>query len=149
MENDSAIEFKDVPSAPPVAADAKVRQRQLKLLAQKFTGYEIYKPKETRYDLRRLERPLHTYRDEPGGVVEGALFTFANGTNPELMLFIEARTDPQGESKPVWQFGVGRSAYAELHLEYDGKEVFTAPRGDAVSGPNMPYWTSVLRSDSR
>jgi hypothetical protein len=149
LENDSAIEFKDIPSAPPVAADPIVRQRQLKLLAQKFTGHEIYNPNDTRYDLRRLERPLHTYRDEPGGVVDGALFTFANGTNPEIMLFIEARMDRNGKSRPVWQYGVGRTSYAELHLEYDGKEVFTAPRGNKVAGPDKPYWTSVLESNIR
>jgi hypothetical protein len=149
LENDSDIEFKDIPSAPRVAADSTVRQRQLKLLARKFTAHEIYNPKNTRYDLRLLERPLHTYRDEPDGVVEGGLFTFANGTNPEIMLFIEARTDPHDKSNRVWQYGVGRTSYAELHLEYDGKGVFTAPRGNVVSGRNRPFWTSVLPSAIR
>jgi hypothetical protein len=145
-ENDSASELKDVPGAPAPAAEAPQRQRQLKLLAQKFTGHEFWDPNNSRYELRRLERPLHTYRDEAGGVLEGGLFTLANGTNPEIMLFVEARADPKDKSKAVWQFTVGRLSHAELHLEYDGKEAFTAPRGDRLSAPDKPYWLGLFNA---
>jgi hypothetical protein len=76
-------------------------------------------------------------------VLDGGLFMFANGTNPEIPVFIEARADPKTGSKPVWQFAVGRLAHAELHLEYDGKEVFEARRGNKVSAANAPYWLSA------
>jgi hypothetical protein len=145
-ENDSAAELKDIPRAPAPAADAPLRQRQLKLLAEKFTAHEFWDPDNSRYELRLLKRPLYTYRDEAGGVLEGGLFTLANGTNPEIMLFVEARVDPKDRSKRVWQFTVGRLAHAELHLEYDGKEVFSAPRGDRVSASNKPYWLSFLNA---
>src|SRR5262249_1173545 len=120
------------------------RQRQLKLLAQNFTGHEFWEPNNSRYDLRRLERPLHTYRDEAGGLLEGSLYTLANGTNPEIALFVEARAQPDGKA-PIWQFTVGRvrgggMSHAELHVEYDGKEVFNGPRGRSLSGPDKPYW---------
>jgi hypothetical protein len=144
LENDSDIAFKDVPSAPPVATEPALRQRQMKLLAQNFTAHEIWEPNNTRYDLRRLDRPLHSYRDEEAGIAEGGLFAFANGTNPELLLFIEARQTKAKVSKPVWQFGVGRSAYAELHLEYDGREVHSAPRGNLVTGRNKPFFSAAL-----
>jgi hypothetical protein len=117
----------------------------MKLLAQNFTAHEIYNPNNTRYDLRRLDRPLHSYRDEEAGIVDGGLFAFANGTNPEILLFLEARRAKDKASKSVWQFGVGRSAYAELHLEYEGKEVYTAPRGNYVSGRDKPFWSSTLQ----
>jgi hypothetical protein len=142
--NDSAAKLQDVPGAPAPSVEAPQRQRQLKLLAQKFTGHQFWDPDNTRYVLRRLERPLHTYRDEAGGVLEGGLFALANGTNPEIMLFIEARADPKDNKKAVWQYTVGRLAHAELHMEYDGKEVFNAPRGDRVSAPDKPYWLSFI-----
>jgi hypothetical protein len=145
-ENESATELKDIPGAPAPAADAALRQRQLKLLAQKFTAHEFWDPDNSRYELRLLKRPLYTYRDEANGLLEGGLFTLANGTNPEIMLFVEARVDPKNSSKTVWQFAVGRSAHAELHLEYDGKEVFDAPRGNRVSAPNQPYWLSFFNA---
>jgi hypothetical protein len=146
QENDSATELKDVPAAPAPATDPAQRQRQLKLLAGKFTGHEFWDPNNSRFELRRLERPLHTYRDEESGLLEGALYILANGTNPELLLFIEARVDPKDKTKSAWQFAVGRSAHAELHLEYDGKEVYAAPRGDRVSGPNKPYWLGFINT---
>jgi hypothetical protein len=118
----------------------------MKLLAQKFTGHQFWDPNNSRYELRRLERPLHSYRDEAGGILEGGLFTLANGTNPEILFFVEARVDPHDKTKTTWQFAVGRLAHAELHMEYDGKEIFNAPRGNEVSGPNKPYWLGFINT---
>jgi hypothetical protein len=120
------------------------RSRQLKQLAQKFTGHQFWDPNNSRYELRRIERPLHTYRDEAGGLLEGGLFALANGTNPEILLFVEARVDPKDKSRAVWQYAVGRLAHAELHLDYDGKEIFSAPRGGALSGRDKPYWVDFI-----
>jgi hypothetical protein len=148
-ENDSASQLKDLPGAPAPAADSSQRQRQLKALAQKFTGHQFWDPDNSRYELRRLERPLRAYQDEAGGVLDGGLFTLANGTNPEIMLFVEVRTDPKDSSKATWQFAVGRLSHAELHLVYDGREVFDAPRGDRVSGPDKPYWLGLIEGTPR
>lgn len=145
-ENDSAAELKDIPGAAAPAADAALRQRQLKLLAQKFTAHEFWEPANSRYELRLLKRPLYTYRDEANGVLDGGLFTLANGTNPEIMLFVEARVDPKNRSKRVWQFTIGRVSHAELHLEYNGKGVFDAPRGDRVSAWDKPYWLGNIEA---
>jgi hypothetical protein len=142
-ENASASELKDVPGAPAPTNDAAGRQRQLKLLAQKFTGHEFWDPNNSRFELRRLDRPLHTYRDEGTGILDGALYALANGTNPEIVLFVEARAG-SADAKPVWQFAVGRLAHAELHLTYDNKEVFEAPRGDKLSGADKPYWLGFI-----
>jgi hypothetical protein len=116
------------------------------LLAQKFTAHEFWDPDNSRYELRLLKRPLHTYRDEANGVLDGGLFTLANGTNPEIMLFVEARVDPKNNSKSGWQYTVGRLSHAELHLEYDGKEIFDAPRGDKLSASNKPYWLGLINA---
>lgn len=143
-ENASTAKLKDIPGAAVPAAETPLRQRQLKLLAQKFTAHEFWDPDNSRYELRLLKRPLCTYRDEANGLLDGGLFTLANGTNPEILLFVEARVDPENRSKRIWQYTVGRLAHAELHLQYDGKEVFEAPRGDRVSASNQPYWLSFL-----
>src|SRR5262249_48427963 len=74
QENDSGVELKEIPAAPVPAADGPQRQRQLKLLAQRFTGHEFWDPNNSRYELRRLERPLHTYRDEANGLLEGGMY---------------------------------------------------------------------------
>jgi hypothetical protein len=144
LENESIAVLKDVPQAPTPAAEAPQRQRQLKLLAQKFTGYELWDPNKTRYDLRRIERAVHTYRDEEHGLLEGGVFILANGTNPEIVFFVEARTDPKDKSKAIWQCAFGRSGFAEMHLEYDGKELFNAPRANGHNGPRKPFLVGGL-----
>jgi hypothetical protein len=106
-------------------------------------------PDNSRYELRRLERPLHTYQNEAVGLQNGALYTLANGTNPLIMLFIESHVDPKNSTKASWQFLVGRLSHGELHLEYDGKEVFTAPRANRLSGPNKPYWLSFIEVNNK
>lgn len=148
-ENESATAPKDVPGAPAPADGAAARQRQLKQLVQKFAAHEFWDPNNARFELRRLERPLHAYRDEAAGVLDGALYAMANGTNPELLLFVEARTDPKDKTKSAWQFAVGRLAHAELHLLYDDKEVFDAPRADRakLSAANKPYWLGFLDAE--
>ncbi|WP_143393385.1 hypothetical protein [Fimbriiglobus ruber] len=140
LENEPVSEFKDIPGAPTPSTDA---QQQIKQIARKFTGHEFWDPNNSRYDLRRLERPLHTYKDKDR-IQIGALYTLANGTNPEIMLFIEARIDPESGTKATWKFQVGRLAHAELHLEYEGKEVFMVPRANRLSGPGKPYWLSFI-----
>lgn len=147
-ENDSVTQLKDVPGAAAPAAEARVRQRQLKLLARKFTAHERWDPDNSRYELRLLQRPLCTYQDEASGLLDGGLFILANGTNPEIPLFIEARVDARNPSKRVWQYALGRLAHAELHLSYEGKEVFEAPRGNQLSAPNKPYWLGLLKAPS-
>jgi hypothetical protein len=138
-ENDSTVELKDIPDVPAPAADTPQRQLQLKTLAKKFTGHEFWEPNNSRYELRRLERSLQGYRAEAAGLLEGSLYILANGTNPEIALFIEARAQPGGKGA-AWQFTVGRMSHSELHMDYDGKEVFSGPRGRPLSGPDKPYW---------
>jgi hypothetical protein len=142
--NDSAAQLKGIPGAPTPPEEAPLRQRQLKRLAEKFTAHEFWEPNNTRYELRLLKRPLRTYQDQAGGVLDGALFTLANGTNPEIWLLVEARADPKRTPKAAWQYTVGRSSWAELHVECDGKEVFSEPRGDQVSAPNKPFWLDLV-----
>ncbi len=146
MENESDVVLKDIPQAPIPAAEAPQRQRQLKLLSQKFTGHEI--DGKNRFELRRIERPVHGYRDEDHGLLEGGLIILANGTNPEILLFVEARADQKDKSKTVWQFLVGRAAGIEIYLEYDGKEIFDAPRANRTSGQAKPFWIGSVRIES-
>jgi hypothetical protein len=62
------------------------------------------------------------------------------------LLFVEARADPTNAAKAVWQYAVGRLAHAELHMEYDGKEVYSAPRGNRVAGRDKPYWLGYMNA---
>ncbi len=108
----------------PPAADANARLRQFKTLVKRFSSYQIFAPKQQREELRLLVQPLYRYSDLENGVRDGALFAFALGTNPEVLLFLEARDEEGG--KPAWYYGLARrGSTAEVHGLLDDKDVWT------------------------
>ena len=82
---------------------------------------------EGRIELRPLAKPLHRYQDADAGIVDGANVSFANGTNPEVLLVLEARKT--GQEAAEWQFGLVQTTGAAVFAELDGKEIWT--RGEA------------------
>lgn len=150
IENNSTLKFNDLSSGPEPATSNGGRQRQIKSLAGKFTAHEFWDPDNSRFELRLIERPLLTYSDPDKGIVDGALFTFANGTNPEILLFLEVQADPANKnSKGKFRYGVGRLSHAEIHLAYDGKEIFMEQRGYNLSGPDKAYFLDTIKGAKR
>jgi hypothetical protein len=118
------------------------RKRQIKALATKFSACEYFLPGHTRHELRLLPHPLYEYEDESANILDGALFAFVHGgSNPEAILLIEAigsETKP-----PVWRFGFVRLSHAELHAEFDGKEVWTQRRVEGMQRTTSPYFSVI------
>lgn len=125
------------------AATGPVKQSlQLRSIARRFRSHEFWDPGNSRYELRLLSRPLYRYTDPSRNVQDGALFVFANGTNPEVILLLEARTDH--DNKPLkWYMGFARLGHAEMHVLLDDQSVWTVSRVQPRS-PNENYWLSVV-----
>jgi hypothetical protein len=127
------------PDAPPPDAKSTVRTRQLKELARRLTAHEFWDPDNSRFELRLLVQPVRRYAAADAQIQDGALFVLAHGTNPEVLVLIEAL----GESidKARWHYALARCGSAEMHVEIDGKEVWTVARTPGVVGkPTDPYW---------
>jgi hypothetical protein len=75
--------------------------------------------------------------------VDGAIFGYANRTNPELLLSLEARRC--GDAAPEWWYAAARFARAELHLTLNRREVWSARILDKslILNPDDPYYTSL------
>jgi hypothetical protein len=135
------LHLRDLPNSPPPSERSTVRQRQAKLLARRFDAHEFWDPNNSRFELRLLQTPLHTYDDEQNGIVDGAIFAFVHGTNPEVLLLIEAHRSQ--DQMRLWKYGLARIGSAELHVELDGEEVWHLDRAEGVVGrPIDPYWIS-------
>jgi hypothetical protein len=141
------LELKAFPSASAPAERASIRLRQMKDLARRLSAHEYWGPENSRYELRLLIQPVYRYDDADAKLLDGAVFVFAHGTNPEILLFIEARGDVAASA--TWQYGLARLGSAELHADLDGKEVYTEPRAPHVVGrPTDAYWLfSETQSD--
>jgi hypothetical protein len=136
------LELHVVPDAPPPSERTSLRSRQAKLLARRFDAHEFWDPNNSRFELRLLETPLYSYRDEEAGILDGAIFAFVHGTNAEVLLFIEAHAEGQGP--PQWKYGLVRVGSAEMHVNLDGEEVWQLARTPGVIGrASDPYWITI------
>jgi hypothetical protein len=89
-------------------------------------------------ELRLLTQPIHRNAKSVGEILDGALFTFVTGTDPELMMVIEARP-VDGAEKPFWHYAPGRFTDLTLKLRHKGVELWTHERGAPREGRPDPY----------
>jgi hypothetical protein len=91
------------------APDAKetTRLRQMKDLARRFTAHQFWDPDNSRFELRLLVQPVHRYSDAKAGLHDGTVFILAHGTNPEIILLIEALGETLETSR--WHFSLAQS----------------------------------------
>ena len=137
----SHFALKDVPGSPDVSDLPAVRLRQMKEISRRFEAHEFWDPNNSRFDLRLLVQPVHRYQDVSAKLTDGAVFVLAHGTNPEVLIQIEAHADQQ---PPRWKCSFARLGSAELHVLFDGKEVWTEPRTPGIVGlPVDPYWLLI------
>lgn len=133
------IEPTAIPDAEPPSPREVVRLRQMKGLARRFTAHEFWDPENSRYELRLLVQPVHRYSDADRGIQDGSVFVLAHGTNPEVVLLVEALGKDLDECR--WHYSLARLGSAELHVELDGSEVWKQERTPGVVGqPSDPYW---------
>jgi hypothetical protein len=115
------------------------RTRQLKDLARRLSAHEFWDPDNSRFELRLLVQPVLRYAEPDNKVHDGAAFVLAHGTNPEVLVLIEALGESLEKSR--WHYSLARLGSAELHVAIDGKEVWKRDRTPGVVGrPTDPYW---------
>ena len=131
----AGVELHDVPEAPAPAVDEAGRLRQMRELARKFTATELWEGRH--HALRLLPHPINRYADPASGLVDGALFIYANGTNPEVLLMVEARR--RGDGPPKWTFAAAALSKSELHLKSGSRDVWTVPdKARPAHAPTSP-----------
>jgi len=67
----------------------RLRLRQMKAIAERYELTTL--EKTVRSQLRLMVQPLYRYADEQRGLIDGAIFSYAAGTNPEALLLVECR----------------------------------------------------------
>ncbi len=106
------VNFADVPDAPPPAASPASRLRQMKALAERFSARLPDRVGEAEREvLRLLPKPIYRYdaKEVPSTeprVRDGGMFAFVKGTDPEVVLLLEA---VEHDEKMVWQYALARA----------------------------------------
>jgi hypothetical protein len=120
--------------APPHAT-ASIRRRQIRQVAEKFSASEDWQGQTSQ--LRLMPRPILEYEDQEKGVIEGAVFVWAHGTNVEILMFLEARQGEDGAKH--WVAGFRRVSGADLHVDYNGQDFWDNVRGVTRSRDDSFY----------
>lgn len=131
------VQFKPVPGAEKPAATADQRLRQMRSLAAEFTAEHWFRRK-TWNQLRLLSKPFARYGKPGSNVVDGTLFCFAHGTDPEVLLMVEARPAKSG---PEWQFALAPMTTFAVNASHQGKRVWSLPprAGGEAQEPNATF----------
>jgi hypothetical protein len=140
----AGVEFRDFPDAPAPAEDGAARLRQMKSLAGRFTARlrPLNGDNGELEVLRLLPRPLYRYelKDSKGTspiLRDGAMFAFVMGTDPEVVMLLEA---VEREGKAVWQYAVARATSYAVEASL-GDEVIWSVQ----SGPNPTNLMQTFR----
>jgi hypothetical protein len=122
------LAWKEIPAAPKAADTPRARARQLGALAEKIGGVARMGPPRyaegSRWELRLLPTPVYRYSDANQGVLDGAIFLMVMGTDPQLVLLIEAREE---DRKTTWKAAFARLSGFELAASIGDKEIWQSP----------------------
>ncbi|HLJ12605.1 MAG TPA: hypothetical protein VKU82_15530 [Planctomycetaceae bacterium] len=108
-----------IDSAAIPADNEKMRLSQMKDVIRRFHVVEDLDGNRT--ELRLLAQHLDRYRDDKAKIIDGVVFAFAHGTNPELAVLLEC----DGKK---WTYGFVRLTSAAVIVELDGAKVFDMPQ---------------------
>jgi hypothetical protein len=116
--------FTDLPGAPPAAPKPVLRLAQMRALAANFSVVDYFGAKETKEDLRLLPQPVYRYA-EGKTILDGALFVFVLGTDPECCVLLEAYQDGK---VPRYRYAVAPMSIFQLEARYKGAPVWAIER---------------------
>src|SRR5262245_36527619 len=112
--------WRSLPRAPAPARTLPERRRQIHDLAARFQA--SIRSADNRYELRLLSRPLYRYQNVKRDILDGCLFAFVEGTDPELILAVESpAVDPR------WKFATGRLTLYQIEVRFDNDVVSEFP----------------------
>ena len=95
-----------------------------------------------------MPHPLDVYEDDGEGVLDGAVFAWAHGTNVEILMFIESRKMDDGT--PRWFAGFSRLSGASLEVTFENEVFWRGPRMPRPQ-PDDSYYFRIesLSTDER
>ncbi|HEV3385928.1 MAG TPA: hypothetical protein VG097_14010 [Gemmata sp.] len=132
------ITFRELSDAPKPADSAQARLRQMKTLTDSFSAAIDKFPGETKpVKLRLLSKPLFRYEtSNEKEFQDGAVFTFAMATAPQVLLLLEAR--PMGDSYK-WCYACARLSLWPMSAKYRDKEVWFFEGEPYIVDPKRTY----------
>lgn len=141
------IAFREIPKAEPPADKAAARKFQLRSLARRFNARTLFNGSaDNTAEQRLLPKPIFEYADHESKLPLGALFGMSgSGSNPEILLLIEARQANGGDLR--WEFAPVRVTADGVILKIDAQEVWSVP-AQRPEPQGFETWTYFFLRDT-
>ena len=134
------VKFQKVPDSAAPANSAVARLQQMKMLAARFrsTLLQWREDASDREELRMLPQPVYRYEEGKNpDALDGAMFFFVQGTDPESLLLLEAVRQGSGYQ---WQYAFARRGSGALLAQYRKETVWQVP---VMHSPHNPEQTRI------
>jgi hypothetical protein len=115
--------FTDLPRSPVPADKAVPRLAQMRSIAADFSVIDNFRG--TKQNLRLLRQPGYRY-SEKGKILDGALFIFVLGTDPECCLLLEAY---QNGKDSRYRYALAPMTAFQLEVSYKDSSVWSKRQG--------------------
>ncbi len=130
------ITWAELRQTPKPADKPALRMIQMRRMAEAFTARISNAANEKAGELRLLTKPLYRYPADVQGAIDGGLFAFVQGTDPEVLLLLEA---VEADGKSSWRHAFARFTHTTATVQLDGQTVWECPRAEPYVGTN-PYF---------
>lgn len=127
------VEFQPIPDSPAPAENPRQRLVQMKAMTRDFSA-NMKSLEGDVSELRLMTQPLYRYEPKRDDVLDGAIFSYALGTDPEVLLLIEAR---KSSGNWRWEFSAARFNFYELTLSRNGQTMWHVDSDVAQATINM------------
>lgn len=135
-------EFQRLADVPPPAGSAAKRLLQMRSLAREFSAFDDFRihhddKEATRHELRLLSSPVYRYESRSEHVLDGAVFAFVLGTDPEVFLILEARKTADGNG--AWEYLLAPMTCWALQVKHKNQTVWTMEERFGKHSPRDAY----------
>lgn len=138
----AGVKFQPVANAAAPSPSPIRRLLQMRQIARRLSVQDDFEGADAD-ELRLLAKPLVRYQDD--ATVDGALFTYAHGTDPELLVLIEARKPIDGpEDALVWRIALAPMTSYAITAKLDEQLIWSVPWRQAPHPTNAIFKNFVF-----
>lgn len=118
------VQFKKLEGAPAPDSAPIRRQTQMRnIVRERFSG-DVFKTENGQIEkLRLLPQPLYRYEPLPSELIDGSIFSLAFGTDPEILVILEAKKTDSGAE---WHYALAPCTSRRAVGYLDDKEVWNS-----------------------
>lgn len=136
---EQAFHWSPLADAPEPRGQPRARLTQMKALAREFHGRTEQANIKSQQEMRLLASPLHQYAAPGENIIDGAVFGLtSNGTNPDVLLVIEALGEAKEKSK--WRYGVVGMTGDAVELFHETTKVWSKEFSDGPGDYRSWMW---------